>query len=183
MLSVRGRKNLAVGAYVVSTLMVLGTAQLVGCAPEPAPAPSPTPAFASEEEAFAAAEEVYRAYNDAGNARIRGEQEPDPQSFLEGVALEGDIEGQGLLREWGFHASGEATIMSFVGREASVDDPIAEVTGYVCIDVSKLRVISRTGLDVTPPDRGDVVSQVVQFAGDSEHLMITRESSADEGSC
>jgi hypothetical protein len=157
--------------------------QLLGCAPGPTPVPTPTPAFASEEEAFAAAEEVYRAYNDAGNARIRGEAEPNPQIFLAGLALESDIDAQNSLREWGLRASGEATVATFLGTNASIDDRIAEVTGYVCIDVSELRVLNSDGVDVTPPDRGDIVSQLVQFTGDHSRLRITLESSADESSC
>ena len=40
---------------------------LSGCVAEPAPSPTPTSPFASEEEAFAAAEDTTRAYVDANN--------------------------------------------------------------------------------------------------------------------
>ncbi|MEV7607998.1 hypothetical protein AB0N61_00795 [Microbacterium sp. NPDC089320] len=151
--------------------------------PDPEPSPAPTAAFATEEEAFAAAEEVYRAYNDAGNARIRGEAEPNPQAFLEGVALENDVDAQNSFREWGLRADGEAIVTSFRGTEANVDDRVATVTSVVCIDVSALRVLNADGVDVTPADRGDVVSQLVQFTGDQARLRISVESSADGASC
>ncbi len=49
------------------TALVLAAVTLSACAPTPTPSPTPTAAFASEEEAFAAAEEVYRAYIAASN--------------------------------------------------------------------------------------------------------------------
>ncbi|HOQ22628.1 MAG TPA: hypothetical protein PLN62_09415, partial [Microbacterium sp.] len=51
----------AVGAALLALALV------TGCAPEPAPTPTPT-GFASDDEAFAAAEATYRAYVDALNA-------------------------------------------------------------------------------------------------------------------
>ena len=51
-------------------LIALAIATTVSaCTPEPAPTPTPT-GFASEDEAFRAAEETYRAYVDALNARL-----------------------------------------------------------------------------------------------------------------
>ncbi len=166
----------AVGAAVV-----VGT--LVGCGTGPAPEPTPTAAFASEAEAFAAAEQVYRAYNEAANARVRGEPDPDPHDYLSGAALEGDIDAENLLRELHLTARGAATVASFTGAEARIDGSIAEVSGYVCIDVSGLRVLNEEGVDVTPSNRGDVVAQVVVFSGDPSSLMIISESSAEEDSC
>lgn len=168
-------------AGVVIVGLTLG--QVLGCAPAPAPVPTPTPAFASEAEAFAAAEEVYRAYFDALSARVRGESEPDPQEFLTSIALESDIDAQRSLREWGLRASGEAKILSFRGTETGGDEPTTTVEGIVCIDVSKFRVVDAGGIDVTPPDRGDVVAQRVEFAGDRNHLLIAHEDSADEEAC
>ncbi|QDE35413.1 hypothetical protein FIV50_11830 [Microbacterium foliorum] len=168
---------------VAVVLVAIALGQLLGCAPGPAPVPTPTPAFASEEEAFAAAEEVYRAYFDALSARARGDSEPDPQEFLTSLALESDIEAQRSLREWGLRASGEAKILSFRGTEASVGEPTAKVEGMVCIDVSEFRVVDAGGIDVTPPDRGDVVAQLVEFSGDGDNLLIAHEDSADGETC
>ncbi|MET0860918.1 MAG: hypothetical protein ABW091_07810, partial [Microbacterium sp.] len=50
----------------LSVALVLASAALSGCTPQPAPTPTPT-GFATEDEAFAAAEETYRAYVDALN--------------------------------------------------------------------------------------------------------------------
>lgn len=172
------RRVAAIGAS-----LALLTCSLTGCAPDTAPTPTPTPAFASEEEAFAAAEEVYRAYNEALNARNRGESEPDPQQYLTGPALEGELDAQNSLQEWGLHANGEAIVLSFRGIEATTGGPTTDVSAYLCIDVSLLRVVDDTGADVTPAERGDVVSQLVRFTGDRDRLLITHEDSADEASC
>ncbi|MCS3443651.1 hypothetical protein [Microbacterium phyllosphaerae] len=163
--------------------MVLGTAQLVGCAPEPAPAPSPTPAFASEEEAFAAAEEVYRAYNDAANARRTGSPDADPQRFLTGIALEGDIGAQDLLTAQGLTASGIATIDSIRGANSELSTNVATVTMIACIDVSTVVVLDSAGNNVTPPERGETVVQQVLLVGDADTLLIADASTADDTPC
>ncbi len=53
-----------VAALAFGLAIVAGLA--TGCRPEPAPSPT-APVFSSEEEAFAAAEQTYRAYVDALN--------------------------------------------------------------------------------------------------------------------
>ncbi len=50
----------------VTIALALAVCVMTGCQPEPEPSPS-APAFATEEEAFAAAEETYREYVDALN--------------------------------------------------------------------------------------------------------------------
>jgi hypothetical protein len=53
--------------FAAAATLALALALTTACAPDPAPTPSPT-GFASQEEAFAAAEATYRAYVDALNA-------------------------------------------------------------------------------------------------------------------
>lgn len=48
-------------------VLALGVSALSACAPAPEPTPTPSPAFASEEEAFAAAEATFAEYVDALN--------------------------------------------------------------------------------------------------------------------
>lgn len=168
-------------SVTICTGMIL--AALVGCAPESKPSPTPTPAFASEAEAFAAAEEVYRAYNDALNIRLGGGVEPDPQKFLTGLALEGDIDAQNLFQSSGVQATGTTTLFSFQGLKASTASTAPVVTAHVCIDVTLLRVIDAEGQDVTPADRGDLVAQTVKLIYVGQNLMIADEASAEESSC
>ena len=80
-------------ATTAAVLLAASVVALTGClGSAPDPTPTPTAVFTSEEEAFAAAEETYRAYIDAVNARRADPRsEPDPQSFLIGEAQEADI--------------------------------------------------------------------------------------------
>ena len=50
-------------------VLALALGMTTACQPEPAPSPS-APVFATEDEAFAAAEETYRGYVDALNQLI-----------------------------------------------------------------------------------------------------------------
>lgn len=138
-------------------LIVVG---LAACAPEPAPSPTPT-GFASEEEAFAAAEATYRAYMDALNkSRVSADTEPTPESFLTGKALTDSIASNQQLADSGKHLSGTASVISV--RQDAWSSSNAKIT--VCMDIENVRVLDDTGSDVTPserPDRGSLQIDVV----------------------
>lgn len=124
---------------------------LSGCAPAPAPTPTATPAFSTEAEAFAAAEETYRSYVEALNARRADPTAPNPQSYLVGEALELDIETQQKLDQAGLTLVGRTTVSSVTGIEASED--LSELAVSVCLDSTGTRVLDESGADVSPPDR------------------------------
>lgn len=170
--------------YPAATLaLAVVAAALSGCAPAPEPTPTPTPAFASEEEAFAAAEEVYREYNEAGNARIAGESDPDPQDFLIGEALEADIDGIRFLQEEGLRLVGVNSLTSFTGVDASGLDSEPTISARICLDGSGLHVRDANDADVTPQDREEVVAQLVTFVRVGDQLKITTESAASAEEC
>jgi len=156
---------------------------LPGCTPEPEPTPTPTAAFASEEEAFAAAEEVYRAYNDAGNARLRGEESPDPQDFLIATALEDDIDGLELLRTSKLQLVGEISVAKFVGQNADLTSSDAQVVSMVCLDVSATHVLDSVGTDITPTDRPPTLAQEVTMVFDDGAYLITKQAETEATSC
>lgn len=127
----------------------LALALTTGCAPDPAPSPTPT-GFASDAEAYAAAEATYRAYLNASNARREDSASlPDPADFLTGEALTGEIKSASEFETAGVSLEGEITLDSFT--------PLSSTTGSVdavaCIDVSKTSVIDQAGRDVTPTER------------------------------
>ncbi|HWV48771.1 MAG TPA: hypothetical protein VN035_04885 [Microbacterium sp.] len=175
--SFRRRSLTAIGIVA----LVAGSA--VGCAPGPEPTPTPTSAFASEEEAFAAAEEVYRAYNDAGNQRLAGSATPNPQDFLTGTALEGDIEALQMLDAEGVTLEGTVTMLSFTGVTAEIASSDASVTAIVCLDASATRVVNRDGRDVTPTTREETIAQMVSFTGAPARLQISAETAAESSEC
>lgn len=170
-------------ATTIAAITVTAVAALAGCTPAPMPTPTPTAAFASEEEAFAAAEEVYRAYNDAGNARRAGTPDADPQQYLTGIALEGDIDTQNLLLSRGLRATGSALIESIRGESSALTGSIGTLTTVVCIDVSGVSLLDADGNDVTPPERGDRVVQRVTLMGDKDSLLISDAANAQGESC
>lgn len=167
----------------MAALPLLAAALLTACSPAPEPTPTPTAAFADEGEAFAAAEEVYRAYNDGLNARIADQSGPDPRDFLTGLALEADIETQNLFRENGIRLEGEAILASFTGRSLTLATPSATVVATVCIDARITRVIDTAGDDVTPADRADAMSFDVTFEWHGSHLLIAESQLVSEGPC
>lgn len=158
-------------------------AVLSGCTPEPEPTPTPTAAFASEEEAFAAAEEVYREYNDAGNARLRGEQTPNPQDYLIATALEDDIDGLELLRTGGLRLVGEISVAKFVGQTADLSSSESQVVSTVCLDVSATQVVDANGTDVTPADRPTTLAQEVTMIFDGVTFSITTQAETEAALC
>lgn len=134
---------------VAAALVLAATLAVTACQPEPEPTPT-GPAFASEDEAFAAAEQTYRAYVDALNARREDPTStPDPQTFLVGDALEVDVETQQQLDQAGLRVVGNTEIAALVGTVVEGD----QVEIEVCLDSSGTRVENVNGADVTPPDR------------------------------
>lgn len=166
------------------TLALVATAGLLtGCTPDPTPTPTPTPIFATDDDAFTAAEQGYREYNDASNdARTPG-SDAKPQSFLVGSALEGFLHGQDLLKRNGVHLAGNAKITSFIREDADITPTAATVTITVCIDITETRVVDDAGQDVTPIERPDLVAQRVTMVGDAKSFLIESEAEGDRASC
>ena len=171
---------------VTVVMVAIALSSLLGCAPEPAPVPTPTPAFASEEEAFAAAEEVYRAYNDAENrSRAPGAGGgPAPEDYLVGTALEEYLDGRDLLRLKNLKLEGDIGIFAFHNWSTDLENPVTEVAATVCLDLTATRTVEvSSGADLSPPSPPAVMSQKVTLVHDGERLLISSESEGDESSC
>ena len=169
----RMRRTILAGAATA-----LALALTTACTPDPAPSPTPT-GFASEEDAFAAAEATYRAYVDAGNeARKDPTHQPTPDSFLTGKALTDSLEGQRLIEESGVHLVGGSTVQSV--RLNSWEPEAAVIT--VCLDLTHVRVFNEDGVDVTPSSRGDVgILEVTVISAQPKPLII--QSQTGQGPC
>lgn len=161
---------------------IVGAISLAGCVPEPAPTRTPT-GFASEEEAFAAAEETYRAYIEALNARNAGDEEADPKDFVTGEALDAEIQSQETLEESGRTISGETTVRSFVPKSFETISDAISVSADVCLDASKSSVLDAEGNDVTPEDVVPIYVLEVTFSSAGEELKITTTDLKSQGSC
>ena len=149
---------------LLTVVLVAGTALgLTACVPDtstPTPAPSPSvtaPLFASDEDALAAAEKVYREYLAATNSGpdlVRLEAVTTAEWF----AYEKESAEQRVAT--GLRAEGESEIVSFDLQSRSRSDVIV----YVCLDVSRVRVLNERGEDVTPSDRAGQGTLEVRFA-------------------
>lgn len=158
---------------VAAVALALTTA----CTPDPDPTQSPTPTgFASEEEAFAAAEETYRAYVDAVNARrANDDSEVDPKAFLTGSALDADIRSDERFASRGIRIEGTTLVQSVDQR--SVTEVGIELT--VCLDATETRVVDEHDKDVTPADRPTVLPVDVVVTGEPGDLLISESTTGD----
>lgn len=165
---------------VAAVALALTTA----CTPDPDPTPSPTPTgFASEEEAFAAAEETYRAYVDALNQVDLS----DPETFepvfawLEADSLESSKKAFSEMHANGWTVSGptefdRARLLS-ISRE--------EVVLEMCLDVSEVDVRDADQRSVVPADRIDRQPLQVTFsrAATRSGLVITDSVAIESTVC
>ena len=141
-------------ASTLAAFAVVGA--LVGCAPSPEPTPTPT-GFASEAEAFAAAEATYRAYVDALNAVDLS----DPETFEPVFALTtGDLNASDREGLSAYHAEGVTVNGVSSITELELDDADLPLTLdlAVCLDVSAVSLTGPDGESFVAPDRVDVQS-------------------------
>lgn len=156
---------------------------LGGCAPEPSPVPTPTPAFTSEAEAFAAAEEVYRAYLEAFNdIDLDDPATFEPVfSFATGDFQEADRTTLSELHAEGYSFSGTTELIFFEPLESS--PRLDTLTAIVCVDVSKSDVTAADGLSVLPESRPDVNPLLVRFVSSGSTVLIEHADRHQESEC
>jgi len=165
--------------WTTAVLLALACAvSAVACAPSPTPSPgASSTGFASDAEAFAAAEATYRAYVDALNARNENFAEDfDAAKFLTGRALAGEIASEQQFADRGMRLTGPMRVTQFIIQRSG---PIQAI---VCLDVSKTQVLDVDGRDRTPPDRADRLGLLVSFASD-DHSTLISDSQAAELKC
>lgn len=163
--SSRSRYGERVKLRMLSALAVamLAVATATACTPVPAPTPTPTPVFATEEEAFAAAEETYRAYVDALNQVNLA----DPKTFEEVYQwTTGEANAQDRVIFSRLHAEG-VTIggKSLVDRFTAISTDVSSdvlVAAVACLDVSSVTLVSANGESTVDPSRPKVQTLEVE---------------------
>lgn len=171
-----------VGALTAG-LLALG--MLAACTPEPEPTPTKTALFASDEEAFAAAEETYRAYTDALNEVDTS----DPNTFEPVFAWTTDRANAAVRKSLSeLHAesvtlTGSTVIAGVTPITASIADGFVSI--HVCADVSETDVLDSDGNSLVPDGRAPIQSLLVDLAeGDTDTgLKITSTEGDDTHSC
>lgn len=163
--------------------MLIATGMLSGCVPAPEPTPTPTAAFASEEEAFAAAESTYRAYIDALNSI----DPSDPSTFepvfeLSTGAFEADDrKSLSAMHAEGQHITGDSYVVSFRGDHAQ--PPFEKVQAVACLDVHEVEITDSEGTSLVNPNRPDVYALQVSLALTDGILRITAAERVEDMEC
>ncbi|QMU97608.1 hypothetical protein FVO59_10550 [Microbacterium esteraromaticum] len=152
----------AVSALAAAGLLV---GMLSACSPEAEPTsePTKTAAFATDEEAFAAAEETYRAFIHAQN-----QVDLDDASTFEPVFRLTVADANTAVRESLSQLSAENVTMRGESSVASVepldvDLSIGTISMHICVDVSETELVGLDGESLVPPDRADLQSLLVDF--------------------
>lgn len=166
----------AVGAALLALALV------TGCAPEPAPTPTPT-GFASDDEAFAAAEATVRDYFDASNVVDLS----DPRTFDAVFALTTadqnafDRKRYSEYSAEGYVLSGTSNVIS---TRPSSWDPAQEIAVVeTCLDVSSLDLKKSDGTSLVSSDRPDKQSLEITLKASSRQFRISSIAGSDQPSC
>ena len=150
------------------------TLSVAGCTtPSPEPTPSPT-GFASEAEAFAAAEATYRAYIDASNAVDTG----DPSTFAAVFEVTaGAINASARENLSQMHADGTVvTGDSSYSNAALIEWHPTTASIAVCLDVSDVSVTDADGRSLVSPDRPSLQSIAVDVDLQARKVIEIRPS-------
>lgn len=168
---------------LIACCIALSALGFLGCSPAPEPEPTPTPAFASEEEAFAAAEETYRAYIDA----LNGVDISNPETFepvfsrTTGEFQVGDRENLSQLHAAEVQMTGSNVMTGFVGLRSS---PARDtVVGRVCVDVSDVELIDKSGASAVSPNRAPRYAIDATFTFDAGELLIESATQSEVQTC
>ncbi len=175
----RMRRTILAGAATA-----LALALTTACTPDPAPSPTPT-GFASEEDAFAAAEATYRAYVDA----LNDVDFAQPTSFEPALAwTTGDANAADRKDFSASHAEGVTfegsfKVASFTG--VSYDEQNTTIRASTCLDVSGTDVLDSTGKSTVAPDRPPVIALTLAFTGSETPtaLALSSATATDGGAC
>lgn len=167
-------------AGTIALLLSIGT--VTACSPEPTPTPTPT-GFASEEEAFAAAEETYRAYV----AALNEVDLSDPATFEPVYGLStgdlNDLDRKGFseLHAAGNRVSGATEVVSVEPLEANG----TTITLDVCIDVSAVVVTDSNGNSLVDENRPDFQSRsaVLEEVAPGELLLSSLQDGPEGQTC
>ena len=168
--------------FAAAATLALALALTTACAPDPAPTPSPT-GFASQEEAFAAAEATVRGYFDASNQVDLA----DPRTYEALFALttgEQNAFDRKRYSEYnaeGLSMRGASEVLSVTPVSWDPTEGIAVVDA--CVDVSSVEISRRDGSSAISPDRPDQQSLEVILHDEKNAFLIESISGGGRESC
>ena len=152
---------------------------LAGCsAQQPAPQQNSVsveekPLFASDEEALAAAQVAYANYLAVSDqiARDGGANPERLKGLVSTDLLESQYSTYEEVSAGKLYASGSSRFFNFKIQQVSS----GQISNYVCLDVSGIRVIDKTGEDVTPDDRPNLLPLNLNWSIEG-HVLILESS-------
>ena len=159
--------------FIAATVVLLAAAtSLVGCVKEEEPEPQWT-----EESAYAAAEETFRAYWAAG--AIGGEKSEEKQ-YVTGDLLEHYEEQEADAEAKSIEARGTSEIGDFVHDEFRTVGETAVVEARVCIDDSNFEIKIDDG-DWYSPRQDPIYTVTMRFTSvDDRMLLASLDESGDD---
>jgi hypothetical protein len=165
-------------------MLLIASACTASATPTPAPTRSATVSgFASEEEAFQAAEDTYRAYIDALN-RV---DLADPATFEPVYALTTGDASAAVHQDFAqMHADGWVVKGTSVLQSIDVDERSSTDRVYllVCTDVRRVTLVDGSGDSQVSSDRADVHSLTIEMISNDERWSVDRiRSRAGDDSC
>ncbi|KAA9157523.1 hypothetical protein F6B41_04860 [Microbacterium lushaniae] len=173
-------------ARVARALAVLAVvaAAATGCVGSPEPRET-TPTPLTDEQAFAAAEETYRAYVDALNEVDLS----DPATFEPVYALTtGDANAEerkslSRMHADGWTVSGRTLLEGFRGESFEYSSSTPSVTAFACLDVSEVTVVDATGVPVAGDERPDTYTLEVVLDQRDGSFAIASSNAVSEPTC
>jgi hypothetical protein len=164
-------------------LGALVIAVFAGCAASPVPTPTlsstpdAAPLFDSDEEALAAAEEAYAAYQAMSNqiARDGGNDVERLAPMVTAKHLEKEEIAFASFVDKGWTGDGGVEFDSMRLQRQVETDRVATITVYLCMDVANARLLDARGQDVTPSTRAIRTPLEVTFVSakrDSRSLVM-----------
>jgi hypothetical protein len=140
------------------------------------PTPTATPIFASEEEALAAAEEAYAAYQAAVDHALQTLDGDGLGAVAVEPALSTARESVERLRAEGSHQVGETVVASVLPTDLTplIDGGVGgEPQIYACLDLTSVAIIAADG--TSSSSRLDRFPMIVTLSIDGSSLLVASE--------
>jgi len=171
------------------TLVVAIGLTASGCATDdPAPKPSTStsaaPLFASDEEALAAAEEAYAAYQAVSDAILMDGGSNPERLLLVATNEQYEAEKTGIreIAQKGYRSVGATKFdsMKLQNRDqfSSPDQPF--ISAYVCDDYTEVDIVDALGNSVVASDRRDRFPRVISFSKAQSGQSVVTVAAIDE---
>lgn len=131
----------SIAALLLAASLLLSGCGSGGTEPTASPQSSGEPVFASEEEALAAAEDVYRAYTSMTDQILQegGLQPERIEPFVSEDLLESEVAYfRDDVAARGAKQTGSVTITSITLQQYSDEDGLADIVFYACLDLSNV---------------------------------------------